>query len=107
MRCCYSKTPHKTNNHKTKGSLIVNDYYLLSRTTVERIIDILESLDVSCISEFWGHLDILHKLKFEKCKIDISVTYEKVVQANGIELRRYENASLIKQINQPIISSID
>jgi len=73
---------------------------------VESVIELLESLDDSCIPDFWGYLDLLGKLKLEMCRIDIRVNYEKIVQARGVELRRYESCSLIRQITQPIISDL-
>jgi len=84
----------------------MSDYFLIPCSTVRRVIELLESLDDSCIPDFWGYLDLLGKLKLEMCRIDIRVTYEKIVQAGGIELRRYESCSLISQIAQPIINDL-
>ena len=85
----------------------MSGYYLIPRATVERIIDLLESLDNSCIPDFWRYLDLIHTLTLETYKIDIRVTHEKIVQARGVELRRYESVSLIHKVDQPVISGID
>jgi len=61
--------------------VIKNNNVLISRSTFEKIICMMDCLDFSRLPNFYDYLDILHELKVKKQKLDIRETYTKIIQA--------------------------
>jgi hypothetical protein len=78
---------------------------LIPRTTFERIIDMMECLDISRIPNYYDYLDVLKELKVKKQKLDIRETYAKVIYAGDSDSRHDARIEYLWQKSQ--IGNVD
>ena len=80
----------------------MTDYVLIPRSTIEKTIVLLESLDSSSPTDLFVYLDILRNLKLQMHNIDIQVSYVKSLQINKADpliLSRTEFPRLMNQLS--------
>ena len=78
----------------------MSKHVLISRSVMEKTIEMLECLHSPFPTELFEYLDILQKLKSEMCEVDVQVTIVKhMLNCDSRPIRLYYQ--LPKRINQP------
>jgi hypothetical protein len=60
---------------------------LIPHLTFERIIEMMECLDISRLPNYYDYIDVLHELRVKKQKLDIRETFAKVIHAADSDSR--------------------
>jgi len=73
---------------------------LIPRLTFERIIEMMECLDISRLPNFYDYIDVLHELRVKQQKLDIRKTYAKLIHAGDSDARHDARVEYLWQKSQ-------
>ena len=72
----------------------------IPRNTLEKTIDLLESLDTSQLSNFYDYLGILRVLTEKKQKLEIRERYNEIIESGGPDPRQDPRIEHLWQMGQ-------
>jgi hypothetical protein len=65
----------------------MNKNILIPRSSLEKIIILLESIELDRLSNFYDYMDLLWELKLKVQKLELRNTYAKIIHADNPDSR--------------------
>ena len=63
----------------------MNKNVLIPRSTLERIIELMECLDISRLPNYYDYIDILRELKVKTQKLKLREAYAEIIRAGDTD----------------------